>query len=190
MFQMIVVKIVTKVLMRTKNNKFDFLLNICYNPSVLIYLGVVLMFIKRIISQTFYFLLVTVFFSGVAFANNITIKLDTIGGNRKQLSLWQVGMPAKNGKRIFAEQFDADNESDFLKINGKKIKDHRVVKVISKLINRFILVSKKLDLLLIYGESPDVDMSLLEDDDNIDTLSDEKDFLFEKLIKLLMRNAR
>lgn len=175
--------------MKTKNNKLDFLLNICYNSSILIYLGDGLVFIKRIISQAFCFLLVTVFFSEVAFADNITIKLDTIGGNRRQLSLWQ--MPAKNGKRIFAEQFDEDSNSDLFKINGKKIEDPRLVEVISKLVNQLVLVSKKLDLMLFYpDECFDEDTVLFDDSDDIGKLSDEKDFLFKNLIKLLIQKAR
>ena len=150
------------------------------------------MFIKRIISQAFCFLLVTVFFSGVAFADdNIIIKLDTIGGNRRQLSLWQIDTSAKNGKRIFAEQFDEDSNSDFFEINGKEIRDPRLVEIISKLVNQLVLVSKKLDLVLFYpDECFDENTVLFDDSDNIGKLSDEKDFLFKNLIKLLVQNAR
>lgn len=158
--------------------------------DMLINLGGILVFIKRIISQAFCFLLVTVFFSGVAFADNITIKLDTIGGNRRQLSLWQIDRPAKKDKRIYSEQFDKDSNSDLFKINGKEIRDPCLVEVISKLVDQLVLVSKKLDLMLFYpDECFDEVIVLFDDSDDIGKLSDEKDFLFKNLIELLVRTC-
>ena len=54
-----------------------------------------------------------------------------------------------------------------------------------------MLVSKKLDLMLFYpDECFDEDTVLFDDSDDIGKLSDEKDFLFKNLIKLLIQKAR
>ena len=75
--------------------------------------------------------------------------------------------------------------------DGKKIEDPRLVEVICKLVNQLVLVSKKLDLMLFYpDECFDEDTVLFDDSDDIGKLSDEKDFLFKNLIKLLIQKAR
>lgn len=148
------------------------------------------MLFKKIIAEVLCLLLLVMFFSRIAFADSIKVKIDTIGGDRRQLSVWQIGVSLKNGKRIFIEQFDEDSKSDFFKINGKEIKDHRVVEAIIELINQFMLIRRKLDLLLFYpDECSDEDAKLFDDSDDIGTLSDKKDFLFKELIKLLKQGV-
>jgi len=152
------------------------------------------MFPKKIVSKIICSMLCVTLFQNISFAaDSIKVEVDTIGGNRKELSLFLTGKQKK--EYIFSTQFDdnldsATQKSIFSVINGKSVIDEAAVKGIIDLVTKFLLVNKKLDILLFYpDECSDEEIKLFNNKDNIGSLSEEKDFLFKKLIELIEKNA-